>query len=76
MTFKETIMNKEIEKLARQYKKFLRKPKPVKLPAMPKTNSFSYTDNEYLNCVNEMSANLDFLDEVYITENFLKGDKN
>lgn len=69
-------MNKEIEKLAHEYKKFLRNPKPVLLPVMPKSDSFSYTDNEYLDCIKEMSANIDFLDETYITENFLKDDKN
>ena len=56
------------------YIKFLHGFKEIERPLMPKFNVFAYTESEYLNVVKELNEDYEFIDDLNITEHFLKGD--
>jgi len=56
------------------YIEFLRDFKQLNRPEMPKFNVSAYTESEYLNAINEINLNYEFVDDLSITEHFLKGD--
>ena len=63
-----------MNELAIAYIEYLANLKGLKLPKMPKFNTSAYTDNEYLNAIDALMRDYDKVDDVRVTENFIKGD--
>ena len=56
------------------YIEFLQNFTELELPVMPKFNLSAYTESEYLYAVEETIKDYEFIDDLSITEHFLKGD--
>ena len=56
------------------YIEFLLNFKELALPAMPKFNLLAYTESEYVNAVDEINRDYEFIDDFGVTEHFVKGD--
>ena len=56
------------------YIEFLQCFKEIERPLMPKFNVLAYTESEYLNVIKELNTDYEFVDDLNITEHFLKGD--
>ena len=60
--------------LVEAYIEFLHSFTGLERPIMPKFDVSAYTESEYLNAINEINSNYEFVDDLSITEHFLKGD--
>lgn len=56
------------------YIEFLQDFNELERPVMPKFNEFAYTESEYVNAINEINKDYEFIDDFGVTEHFLKGD--
>ena len=56
------------------YIEFLARFNEVDRPLMPKFNTFAYTESEYVTAVNELMQDYEYIDDLGVTEHFLKGD--
>ena len=58
----------------REYEKFLCHSLEIKKPQMPIFDVSAYTDNEYLLSIADLNEAFDYIDDLCLTLNFLKGD--
>ena len=56
------------------YIKFLLNFKELERPPMPKFDISAYTESEYVGAINEVVRDYEFIDDLSITEHFLKGE--
>jgi hypothetical protein len=56
------------------YIEFLQISKEFIKPLMPKFNVSAYTESEYVKAINEINLDYEFIDDLTVTEHFLKGD--
>ncbi|MBQ9795406.1 MAG: hypothetical protein IJW36_00395 [Clostridia bacterium] len=63
-------MDEEIK----EYEKYLLNFGIVEKPRMPKFDVLTYTDNEYLSAILDISNDFDLLDDEYLSILHLKGD--
>lgn len=56
------------------YIEFLLKFNQLERPIMPKFNISAYTDSEYLIAIKDVESAYSFIDDISVTEQFLKGD--
>ena len=56
------------------YIEFLLKFRELERPLMPKFDVFAYTDSEYLNAIKDVENLFSLVDDLSVTERFLKGD--
>lgn len=60
--------------LVEAYIEFLQNFHELERPLMPKFNISAYTESEYVGAVDELIREYEFVDDLSITEHFLKGD--
>ena len=60
--------------LVEAYIEFLQNSQGIDRPLMPKFNISAYTESEYVDAVNELLRDYELVDDLSITEHFLKGD--
>ena len=63
-----------MNKLVDAYIEFLQNSRELVRPVMPKFNVFAYTESEYENAINEINLDYEFIDDLSVTEHFLKGE--
>ncbi len=63
-----------MNELAIAYIEYLENLKSIKLPKMPKFKISAYTDNEYLSVIDSLMLDFDKVEDLEITETFIKGD--
>lgn len=63
-----------MNKLVDAYIEFLLNSRELVRPAMPKFNVSAYTESEYVTAVNEINLEYEFIDDLSVTEHFLKGE--
>ena len=56
------------------YIDFLMEFNPKEKPTMPKFNFFEYTESEYMNVVDEVMSDYQFVDDLDCSIRFLKGE--
>ena len=56
------------------YIEFLQNFSELDRPIMPKFNVYAYTESEYINAVEDTMRDYEFIDDLSITEHFLKGE--
>ena len=54
------------------YIEFLLNSRELVRPEMPKFNKLAYTESEYIHAINEINRDYEFIDDLSITEHFLK----
>lgn len=63
-----------MNKLVEAYVQYVENIKIVKKPKMPSFDISAYTDNEYINAIDNVMKDYSNVDDFTITERFLKGD--
>ena len=63
-----------MNKLVDAYIEFLLNSRELVRPAMPKFNVSAYTESEYVSAVEYVMRDYERIDDLGITEHFLKGD--
>ena len=56
------------------YIKFLLNSRELIRPAMPKFDVSAYTESEYVTAINDVMREYEYIDDLGVTEHFLKGD--
>lgn len=56
------------------YIEFLHNFKDLERPILPKFNVSAYTESEYVTAVNNIMQDYEYIDDLGVTEYFLKGD--
>ena len=60
--------------LVEAYIEFLQNFQELERPLMPKFNVSAYTESEYVGAVEDVMREYEFIDDLSVTEHFLKGD--
>ena len=60
--------------LVEAYIEFLQNFTELERPLMPKFNVSAYTESEYVSAVEDVLRDYEYIDDLSITEHFLKGD--
>ena len=63
-----------MKKINDAYIKFLLYFNELERPPMPKFDVFAYTESEYVSAIDEIIRDYEFVDDLSITEHFLKGE--
>lgn len=56
------------------YIEFLQNFAEVERPLMPKFDVSAYTESEYVTAINDVMREYEYIDDLGVTEHFLKGD--
>lgn len=56
------------------YIEFLQNFQELERPVMPKFDVSAYTESEYVTAINEVVREYEYIDDLGVTEHFLKGD--
>ena len=59
---------------AKAYIEYLSRFRAIDRPQMPKFDVETYTDNEYKVMIHKIEEDFQYIDEVYLTEKYLKGE--
>lgn len=62
-------MNEEIE----EYIRYLESFNEIKRPILPNYDLSAYTDNEYLNAIENVMNDYESIDDLWVTLDYLKG---
>lgn len=63
-----------MNELVEAYIEFLQNFTELERPFMPKFNASAYTESEYLNAINDTMFKYEDINDLSVTEHFLKGD--
>ena len=61
-------------KLVNAYIEFLHSFTGLERPLMPKFDVSAYTESEYVTAINDIIREYEYIDDLGVTEHFLKGD--